>query len=105
MADPQNVIRGDDWIVDIPDLAWSDGTPLGEDELAAASYRTTVAGLAGTVTPDPVEGVRLRIEVSRTLTVDAVPSRKAYRSDVEITLNGKRSTKLFDVTVLADVTL
>lgn len=99
------VIRGDDWIIDIGTLAWSDGTEISDSDLASATYRATIAGLAGTVTPDPMAGVRLRIEVSRTLTVNAVPSRKAYRSDVEITLNGKRSTKLFDVTVLADVTI
>ena len=100
-----DVIRGDDWVIDLPTLTWSDGTAVTEGELAAASYRATIAGLAGTVTPDPVEGVRLRIEVPRELTVSAVPSRKPYRSDVEITISNKRSTKLFDVTVLADVTL
>lgn len=100
-----DVIRGDDWTIDIPTLEWSDGTPVSNGELIAATYRATIAGLPAAVTSDPEPGVRLRIEVSRTVTVDAVPSRKPYRSDVEITMNNKRSTKLFDVTVLADVTI
>lgn len=100
-----DVIRGDDWSIDIPTLEWSDGTPVSSGELSAATYRATVAGLPATVTPDPVAGVRLRIEVTRDVSVNAVPSRRPYRSDVEITMNNKRSTKLFDVTVLADVTI
>ena len=100
-----DVIRGDDWIIDIPTLEWSDGAPVSSHELSSATYRATVAGLPATVTPDPEDGVRLRLEVSRDVTVLAVPSRRPYRSDVEITIHNKRSTKLFNVTVLADVTI
>lgn len=99
-------IRGDDWTIDFPSLSWSDGTAIAQGELASASYRATVAGITNvTITPDPVSGVRLRIEVARELTVAVRAREKPYQSDVEITINNKRSTKLFDVTVLKDVTV
>lgn len=101
-------IRGDDWTIDFPSLAWSDGTAIATGELAAATFRATVAGIAldqTAVTPDPESGVRLRVEVPRALTAAVRPRSKPYPSDVEITINNKRSSVLFDVTVLADVTL
>ncbi len=101
-------IRGDDWTIDFPTLEWSDGAPIAPGELSAATFRATVAGIAldpSAITPDPESGVRLRLEVARTLTSVVRPRAKAYPSDVEITINNKRSTMLFDVTVLADVTL
>lgn len=98
-------IRGDDWTIDFPSLAWSDGTPIATGELASATYRATVAGISDvTITPDPESGVRLRIDVPRALTASVRPRAKAYPSDLEITINNKRSTRLFDVTVVADVT-
>ncbi len=99
-------IRGDDWEINFPTLAWSDGEAILPGELSAATYRATVAGISDvTITPDPESGVRLRIEVARALTEDVVPSPGGYLCDVEITFNNRRATKLFTVTVLGDVTL
>jgi hypothetical protein len=101
-------IRGDDWVIEWPTLAWSDGTTISSGELSAATYRATVAGITGsdlTITTDPEPGVRIRIEVPRLLTAEVSPCPHGYLCDLEITFNNKRSTKLFTVIVMGDVTL
>lgn len=101
-------IRGDDWTINFSSLAWSDGTTIASGELATATFRATVAGIAlepSWIAPDPESGVRLRLEVPRALTADVRPRTKPYKSDVELTINNKRSSLIFEVTVVADVTV
>jgi hypothetical protein len=101
--DTFRVFRGDDWTLDFGVCEWDDGTDVSPGELAAASVRGTVAGIPVTPLIDPVSGVRMRIEVPREQT--ALMTTRLYRSDIEITHAGKRSTTVFEVFVQPDVTV
>ncbi len=91
--------RGEDWTIDFRTCTWDDGTAITEGELATATLSAIVAGVTAVVTPDPVSGVRLRLEVDREVTADVAP--RQYRSGVNITISGKLSTYTFDVLVEA----
>lgn len=88
---------GADWTIDFGLATWDDGTPIPQQDLAAATITAIVAGLEATVTRDPVEGVRLRLEVPKALTADVRPRR--YDCGVSITISGKLSVIPFEVFV------
>lgn len=91
------VTAGADWTIDFGECTWDDGSDITALDLGAATITAIVAGLAATATPDPVEGVRLRLEVPKALTLDARP--RQYNCGVEITISGKLSVVTFEVFV------
>ncbi len=94
------VYVGADWTIDFGSATWDDGvTPIPEIDLATATISAIVAGLEASVTPDPVEGVRLRLSVAKALTADVRP--RQYRCGVSITISGETSVIPFEVYVAA----